>query len=169
MDTTAFDYLLRLAAISVAFVGFAAIVVTLRRGLGGELSPFHMLLVRIYIEIGLAVAVGSLLPSLLNLFSIPSPALWQIPSAIGGTIAPTMLLVYIDRRRRADTRPVPARVYVRYAISFLAVVGLWMNVFGIGIATSGAPYAAALTWFLFSAGLIFVQTLDEVLYGKNKK
>lgn len=47
MDTTAFDYLLRLAVLSIAFVGFATIVVTLRRGLDGELSRFHVLLVRI--------------------------------------------------------------------------------------------------------------------------
>ena len=100
VDTAAFDYLLRLAALSIAFVGFATIVVTLRRGLGGELSPFHMLLVRIYIEIGLIVAIGSLLPSLLNLFALPSPLLWQIPSAIGGTIAPVLLIAYVGRRRK---------------------------------------------------------------------
>lgn len=169
MDTTSFDYLLRLAALSITFVGFATIVVTLRRGLGGELSAFHVLLVRIYIEIGLVVAVGSLLPSLLNLFSLPSPLVWQIPSAIGGTIAPAMLISYVIRRRRADPNPMPPRVYVRYALSFLAVVALWMNVFGLGIQTSGAPYALALTWFLFSAGLIFVQTLDEILYRKDKE
>ena len=168
MDTTAFDYLLRLAALSIAFVGFATIVVTLRRGLGGELSPFHMLLVRIYIEIGLIVAIGSLLPSLLNLFALPSPLLWQIPSAIGGTIAPVLLIAYVGRRRRIDPSPIPARVYFRYAISFLVVVALWLNVLGLGLPTSGAPYAVALTWFLFSAGIIFVQTLDEVLHSKYK-
>lgn len=168
MDTIALDYLLKLAAISIAFVGFATIVVTLRRGLGGELAPFHVLLVRIYIETGLVVAVGAVLPSLLNLFGLPITATWRISSAVVGVVAPAFLVVYIARRRRIDRSRVPSRVYVRYAISALAVVALWLNVAGVPLQTSGAPYALALTWFLFSAGLIFVQTLDEVLNSKRK-
>lgn len=62
MDQIAYDYLLRLAALSIAFVGFATIVVTLRRALEGRLFPFHILLVRIYTETGLIVAVGAVLP-----------------------------------------------------------------------------------------------------------
>ena len=169
MDAPAFDYLLRLAALSIAFVGFASIVVTLRRGLGGELSAFHVLLVHIYIETGLIVAVGALLPPALNLFAIPSRLIWQATSALAGIVAPVILWVYIRRRARVDRSPVPARIYVRYGLSALAVIGLWMNVLGIGISPSGAPYAAALTLFLFTAGLAFVQTLDEVLYGKDKR
>ena len=44
------DYLLRLAALSLSFVGFSAVVVTLRGALGGELSDRHLRLVRLYIE-----------------------------------------------------------------------------------------------------------------------
>jgi SAM-dependent methyltransferase len=42
MDTLALDYLLRLAALAIAFVAFATIVVTLRRGLGGDLSALQV-------------------------------------------------------------------------------------------------------------------------------
>lgn len=169
MDTVAFDYLLRLAALSIAFVGFATIVVTLRRGLGEELSPFHMLLVRIYIELGLIVAVGSLLPSLLTLLSLPTRLVWQIPSAVGGTLAPVMMIAFLRRRNRIDPGPMPTRGLVRYVFYSAAVVVLWMNVFGLGFPTSGGPYAVVLTWFLFSAGLIFVQTMDDVLYRTTAK
>lgn len=168
MDAIAFDYLLRLAALSIAFVGFATIVVTLRRGLGGELSPFHVLLVRVYIETGLAVSVGALLPSLLNLFALPAFATWRISSALVGVIAPAYLIVFIGRRQRVDNSPLRPRIYVRYLISAMAIIGLWLNVAAVPLQTSGGPYALALTWFLFSAGLVFVQTLDEVLYGKPK-
>jgi hypothetical protein len=165
MDAPTFDYLLRLAALSIAFVGFSSIVVTLRRGLGGELSAFHVLLVHIYIETGLIVTVGALLPPLLNLFSIPSSLIWQVSSSTGGILAPIILIVYIRRRAKVDRSPIPARIYTRYALSAVAVIALWMNVLGVGIGPSGAPYAVALTLFLFIAGLAFVQTLDEVLYG----
>ena len=40
------DYLLRLATLSLSFVGFSAVVVTLRGALGGELSERHLRLVR---------------------------------------------------------------------------------------------------------------------------
>jgi len=168
MDGTTFDYLLRLAALSMAFVAFATIVVTLRRGLGGELTPFHVLLVRIYIETGLIVAIGALIPSLLNLFALPSRAIWQLSSALGGLVAPILLVAYIRRRRSVDRSRLPPRVYIRYLLSAIAVMALWLNVLGVGFLPSGGTYAIALTWFLFSAGLIFVQTLDEVLYSKGK-
>ncbi len=166
MDTTAFDYLLRLAALSIAFVGFATIVVTLRRALGGELSPFHILLVRIYVEIGLLVTIGSLLPSLLSLYGLPGPIVWRASSALAGIVAPVLLFVYLGRRRKVERGAIPSRIYVRYSISFITIVGLWLNVAGIPFQPGGGPYALALTWFLFSAGLIFLQTLDEVLYRK---
>ncbi len=168
MDTASFDYLLRLAALSIAFVGFATIVVTLRRGLGGDLSPFHILLVRIYVETGLVVAIGSLLPSLLNLFGLQSTIIWKICSALAGLVTPAFLVMYIRRRAAVERTRIPLRVYIRYVLSAIAVIVLWLNVAGIGFASTGGPYAAALTWFLFSAGIVFVQTLDEVLYRKDK-
>ena len=61
------DFLLRLAALSLSFVGFSAVVVTLRGALGGELSERHLRLVRLYIEGGLLVTVLGLVPTLLNL------------------------------------------------------------------------------------------------------
>ena len=44
------DYLLRLSILAVSFVGWSAIVVTLRRALGAELSALHMYFVRFFIE-----------------------------------------------------------------------------------------------------------------------
>jgi len=58
------DYLVRLAALSLSFVGFSAIVVALRRALGGELSDRHVALVRLFIEGGLAVTALGLVPTL---------------------------------------------------------------------------------------------------------
>jgi len=167
MDTSALDYLLRLAALAIAFVAFATIVVTLRRGLGGDLSALHMFLVRSYIEIQLVVAVLALLPSLLNLFALPGVLIWQISSAVVGTLAPVVLVTFIRRRARAERYPTPAREYVVWALSLVAAAGLWLNVAGVGLRPSGGPYAVALTWYLFSTGFVFLRGLGELLFSKG--
>ncbi len=169
MDTSALDYLLRLAALGIAFVAFATIVVTLQRGLGGELSALHMFLVRNYIEIQLAVALLALLPSLLNLFALPSALIWRISSAIVGTTAPAVLVNFIRGRARVGRYPTPAREYVVWALALVAVVGLWLNVAGVGLRPSGGLYAVALTWFLFSTGFVFLRGLGELLYSKGAR
>lgn len=167
MDTLALDYLLRLAALAIAFVAFATIVVTLQRGLGGDLSALHMFLVRSYIEIQLSVAVLALLPSLLNLFALPSTLIWRVSSAVVGTLAPAVLVSFIRGRARVGRYPTPTREYVMWALSLVAVAGLWLNVAGVGLWPSGGPYAVALTWFLFSTGFVFLRGLGELLYSKG--
>ncbi len=167
MDTSALDYLLRLAALAVAFVAFATIVVTLQRALGGELSALHMFLVRSYIEIQLLVAVLAVLPSLLNLFALPSTLIWQVSSATVGTSAPAVLLTFIRGRARVPRYATPAREYVIWALALVAVAGLWLNVAGVGLPPSGGPYAVALTWFLFSTGFVFLRGLGELLHSQG--
>jgi hypothetical protein len=54
------DYLIRLASLSLSFVGFSSVVVTLRGALGGELSERHVRLVRLYIEGGFLVTALAL-------------------------------------------------------------------------------------------------------------
>src|SRR5215470_7266577 len=67
------DYLMRLAGLSLSFVGFSAVVVTLRGALGGKVSDRHLRLVRLYIEGGFLVTALALVPTLLNLLHAPGP------------------------------------------------------------------------------------------------
>ena len=94
------DYLLRLAALSLSFVGFSSIVVMLRSALGGQLSDRHLRLVRLYIEGGLVVTALALVPTLLNLLHIPASVNWPLSSAIAASIF-TLTMVIQFRRRRA--------------------------------------------------------------------
>src|SRR6185295_1072663 len=80
------DYLLRLASLSLSFVGFSAVVVTLRGALGGELSDRHLRLVRLYIEGGLLVTALALVPTLLNLLHVPDAVTWRLSSAAAASI-----------------------------------------------------------------------------------
>ena len=157
------DYLLRLAALSLSFVGFSSIVVMLRSALKGQLSDRHLRLVRLYIEGGLLVTALALVPTLLNLLHISASVTWPLSSAIAASIF-TVVLVIQFRRRRAVEGQFPAWVIVVYAISILAVAALWLNVAGAPFAPSVGPYAVVLTWALCVFGFIFVRTIELFLH-----
>ena len=157
------DFLLRLAALSLSFVGFSAIVVTLRGALGGELSDRHLRLVRLYIEGGLLVTVLSLVPTLLNLLHVPELVTWRVASAAAALIF-TFVLVLQFRRRRAVEGEFPPWVVIIFLISIVLVLGLWMNVAGILFRPGIGPYALVLTWALGVFGFTFVRTIQIFLH-----
>jgi len=158
------DYLLRLATLSLSFVGFSAVVVTLRGALGGELSDRHLRLVRLYIEGGLLVTALALLPSLLHLLHVPETVTWVLSSAVAASILSLVLVIQFRRRRTVEGPQFPPWVTVIYAVSILAVAGLWLNVAGFPFPPSVGPYAVVLTWALCVFGFIFVRTIELFLH-----
>ena len=157
------DFLLRLSALSLSFVGFSAVVVTLRGALGGKLSDRHIRLVRLYIEGGLLVTVLGLVPTLLNLLDVPELVTWRAASAAAALIF-TFVLVIQFRRRRAVEGRFPPWVVTILAISVVLVLGLWLNVAGILFRPGVGPYALALTWALGVFGFTFIRTIEIFLH-----
>jgi hypothetical protein len=155
---------LRLAGLSLSFVGFSSVVVTLRGALGGELSDRHLRFVRLYIEAGLLVTALGLVPTLLALLHVPDTVTWPLSSALAGAIFSIVLLVQFRRRRAIEPGRFPAWVVIVYAVSTIAVAGLWLNVSGFPFSPNAGPYAVALTWALFVFGFIFVRTIDVFLH-----
>ena len=158
------DYLYRLAALSLSFVGFSAVVVTLRGALGGKLSDRHLRLVRLYIEGGLLVTALALVPTLLNLLHVPDKITWPLSSTLAGVIFTLVLLIQYRRRRAIEPGRFPAWVIITYVLSIAAVAGLWLNVAGVPVAPGVGPYAVALTWALCIFGFIFVRTIELFLH-----
>lgn len=158
------DYLLRLASLSLSFVGFSAVVVTLRGALGGELADRHLRLVRLYIEGGLLVTALALVPTLLNLLHVPEAVTWPLSSGIAASIFSIVLLIQFRRRRMVEPGPFPAWVIIIYCVSLLAVAGLWLNVAGFPFAPNAGPYAVTLTWALCVFGFIFIRTIELFLH-----
>jgi len=163
MTSAETDFLLCLAALSLSFAGFSAVVVTLRGALGGEISDRHLRLVRLYIEGGLLVTALALVPALLNLLPISDSLIWPVSSAAAASIFTVLLLSQFRRRRAVEGGRFPPWVIIIYAISLVAVVGLWVNAAGIPFPPSVGPYAVALTWALCVFGFIFVRTIDIFL------
>ena len=158
------DFLMSLAALSLSFVGFSAVVVTLRGALGGEISDRHLRLVRLYIEGGLLVTAMALIPALLNLLHLSDSVIWRGASATAAAIFTFLLLTQFRRRRAIESGPFPPWVKVVYAISSVSVVGLWLNAAGVPFRPSVGPYAVTLTWALCVSGFIFVRTIDIFLH-----
>ena len=164
MTSAESDYLLRLAALSLSFVGFSAVVVTLRGALGGKLADRHLRLVRLYIEGGLLVTALALVPTFLSLLQIPDTVIWQLSSAAAASIFTVLLLIQFRRRRTIEPGRFPLWVVVVYAIATVAVVGLWFNVAGIPFLPNIGPYAFVLTWALCVFGFTFVRTIELFLH-----
>ena len=164
MTSAESDYLFRLASLSLSFVGFSAVVVTLRGALGGELSDRHLRLVRLYIEGGLLVTALALVPTLLNLLHIPDTVTWPLSSATAASIFTVLLLIQFRRRRAIEPGRFPLWVVIVYAVSTVAVAGLWFNIAGVPFSPNVGPYAIALTWALCIFGFIFVRTIELFLH-----
>jgi hypothetical protein len=154
------DYLFRLASLSLSFVGFSAVVVTLRGALKGEIADRHLRLVHLYIEGGLLVTTLALVPTLLNLLHVPDAITWPLSSAVAAAILTLVLVVQFRRRRMVEPGRFPLWVIVIYFVSIATVAGLWLNVVGVPFPSSAGPYAVALTWALGVFGFIFVRTFE---------
>ena len=157
-------FLLGLAGLSLSFVGFSSVVVTLRGALGGEISERHLRLVRLYIEGGFLVTALALLPVLLDLLHVSEPVNWRLSSAGAASVFTFLQLTQFRRRRAVEAGRFPPWVVVIYALSLATVVGLWLNAAGTPFAPGVGPYAVALTWALGVFGFIFVRTIDIFLH-----
>jgi hypothetical protein len=159
MTLTGADYLLRLSALAVSFVGFAAVVVALRRALGADLSALHMYFVRFFIEGGLAVAAFGLLPGALSFTGLANLTIWRLSSAAAAFMFSVYFIFLFRRRRRVTIGPIQLQTRVAFAMSITATLALWVNTVGFGFQPSAAAYALALTWLLVVGGWVFVQNL----------
>lgn len=164
MTSAESDYLLRLATLSLSFVGFSAVVVTLRGALGAKLADRHVRLVRLYIEGGFLVTALALVPTLLNLLHFPDTITWPLSSAAAALIFTFVLLIQFRRRRAVEPGRFPPWVVVSFIVSIVAVAVLWLNVVGIIFPSSFGAYAVVLTWALCIFGFIFVRTIELFLH-----
>jgi hypothetical protein len=158
------EYLSQLASLSLSFVGFSAVVVSLRGALRGELSNRHLRLVRLYIEGGLLVTALALIPRLLTLLRFSDTVMWRLSSAAAASAFTALLVIQFRRRRAIEPGRFPLWLVIVYAVSTVAVASLWLNAAGIALVPNAGPYAIVLTWALFIFGFTFVRTMEIFLH-----
>ena len=163
MDLPGATYLFTLAALSVTFVGFSALVIVFRQTIGGEMSRLEVLITRIFIQLGFMVTASSMLPPLLALFDLPQPLIWRVASLAAAIPSFAFAVTYPARRRVASGVPTPLPVWFDILIMLSAVAVLAWNSIGIGITPGPGPFAAGLTIILFLSGWAYLQALRMLL------
>jgi len=163
---TNLDTLTVLAEVTIAFVAFAAIVATLRRTFGEQLSPFQRLLIRWFIESGMLAVSIQLLPLVLAGF-------WQNELIIARysifytLIVSLAYLIYYIRRRIIIKAPTPLASLLVMIGSAIWLLVLAMAGAGIVLQPSLAIVVAYSFWVLMSAAIIFVTFLATFVFDEN--
>jgi hypothetical protein len=164
MEPSGSTYFYALAAVSITFIGFSALIVVFRQARGDALTRYEGYFVLSFIQPGLIVTGGSLLPSVLSLYGIAAQTVWR-GSSIVVAIQILIFVITLPGRRRAATAgaPIPRYVQVLALLQFLIAIYLIAVAAGIATATGVGPYAASLTALLFTTVAAYVVALGVAL------
>ena len=122
------SYFFALAALSMAFVGFTSVVVVLYQSTGKQLSTFHVLLTRLFVELGLMATAFAMFAPTLHVMGITDGQVWRISSAtMLVTLAPWLVSYPFRRKAAAPEKRFPLRWYIMTTIGFGACVFLGLN------------------------------------------
>ena len=163
MELPGSAYMYTLATLAMTFSGFCAIVIVLRQTTGKDISGFHIVLTRIYLESGLFSAAFCMLPALLALCGLSETRVWRVSSAIIVTVLLFYGAIYPMRRAAITAGPLPrARWIPIVAVSMLVIIALISNAIGFPYRPTIGPIAVAATWTLGCGAVVFVLALNAV-------
>lgn len=154
------DFLLTVAEIAIAFVGFSAIVIVFRRFASGAESGFQNLQVTAIIQVGLLALLLSLLPLLLGLFPFANAAAWRLSSVLFALSSALYVASYARRRARFNPPPGASQTgyYLRMgSLALVAAVQL-LNAFLVPESLVAGIYCVGVIWLLVLLGWIFLGT-----------
>lgn len=158
MELQGSGYFYTLAQLSMAFVGFGAIVIALRQSTGKSFSEFHVFLTRVFIESGLMATAFAMLGSTLALTGIKEVLVWRIASTIMFVVLLPWVIAYPIRRKIALTSKAPLRVYAMFFLGLAAAAALALNATGWLIDPNPFPLALATIYVLVFATVAFLFT-----------
>ena len=149
------DSLLTLAEISVAFTGFASIVVIFKRRSSGEWDGIDAFRFRGMLAYSLLAALFSVTPLPLHAIGLPDQLVWAIgSSALGGYFA-WMLWGHAHLPQRWPV-PVNWRVWtIAHALLWIGFFTQLLNVAGLWFHREPGPYVLGITLLLTGAGWSF--------------
>jgi hypothetical protein len=153
------DFLLTMAELAIAIVAFATIILVFRQSAGSELTHLQVLATRTIVELGLAIAIFSLLPIVLVHAGADASVLWRVSNGTFGAFLIVFWISYAERRRRATKAGDPARGITFFLVvgggclvgTFLLADGVWWGRF--------SAFSFGLFWSLVSDALAFLWSL----------
>ena len=159
MELIGSGYFYALAALSMAFVGFTSVVVVLYQSTGKQLSEFHILLTRLFVELGLMATAFAMLAPTLAVSGFEVDHVWRISSAIMlATLVPWLVSYPFRRRVVAPTERLPLRWYIMTGLGIGVVGGLVLNMAGWIIDPGPGPLAIATVFVLSYAAVAYIGT-----------
>ena len=159
MELEGSGYFYALAGLSMAFLGFTSIVVVLHQGTGSRLSPFQVLITKLFTELGLMATVFAMLAPTLAIGGLSEDLVWRVSSGIMLFVLVPWLVTYPSRRKvAAPDQKWPIRGYVLNLAGALAVVALFASVVGVKVVSGPAPIAFATVFVLSYASVSFFWT-----------
>jgi len=158
-DLPGMAYFFALAAMSMSFVGFTSVVVVLYQTTGKQLSAFHILLTRLFVELGLMATGFAMLAPTLFVCGLELALVWRISSAIMLLVLVPWMLTYPFRRKKAAPgENLPIRWFVMTSIGIGTVVFLVLNVTGLLMDPGPAPLAVATVYVLAYGTVAYIGT-----------
>ena len=152
------ELLLTLAEVSIAFVGFSALVFALRERRARAWSYVDSMAIRAPILIGLGALFLSLLPLFLGHTPLPEPLIWQLSS---GALAITLLSLaayyHWVRQRVAQTGEIRLRSVPYLMRQSTAIVLVLLQLLNFLNAPKAWPYLFGVAWLLIFGGLFFLR------------
>ena len=168
MEVTGAAYLYTIAVIGITFIGFSAIVMMLRQTSGQSLQRFDILIAHVYMEFGLIISVGSLLPPLFSFWGLDPQMVWQVSSVLVDASLLLFSLSYPRRRRKAIRESLPGYTKINIAVIILLGVVFVGNACGIFQERMPAVYLSALTAFMTFTVASWLRALSIIFLEKSQ-
>ena len=151
------ELLMGIAQISIAFVGFSAIIEVFRDRSRSERSQFENMLARTMIEFGFSALFLALAPLIVFRYvSTQSTGTWQAMTAVATMVLAAHFWIYLSRRSKLTNQAfLMPRVYRVWVITTWGVI-LGSVVAVLGLLPPDAAFVGILIWLLASGSISFV-------------
>ncbi len=168
MELYGVSYLYTMALLAMTFIGFSAIVMLLRQTLHGKLSRLDLMIAQSYMEFGLMISVGAMLPPLLGSWQLSPAIIWRVSSGLLAVCVLLFAFTYPARRRKASHEPTPLYVQINLSIVYFIGIIFLINASGALHEQSGAVFLTDLTLFLAFAVNAWLRVLNLFLSQKSR-
>lgn len=169
MELPGARYFFALAALSMAFVGFTSVVVVLYQSTGKQLSSFHILLTRLFVELGLMATGFAMLAPTLHIIGLQSDHVWRFSSAVMlVTLVPWLAYYPIRRKSAAPGERLPLRWYVMTSIRLGTCAFLALNTVDIVFSPGPGPVVATTVFVLSYATVAYIGTYSLFTQHQTK-
>jgi hypothetical protein len=159
IDPAAVSLLYVVCTTSVSFVGFSALVMSVRQGLSGGISTLEAWITRTFVQLGFLVSAGALTPPVLAVCQARADITWRLCSGAMGVVLLIFAGTYPSRRSAVSGVPTPKFVRMDLGLLVAVTAVLLFNSLGWPVRPSAGLYAAGLVGVLFVSGLGYLHAL----------